>query len=320
MSEIHAASEALLAARGIAASRARGIGVAVQAPVTIGRGEPVDARADARLGRLLDPALVRARTTTRRCWSTARSTLMALGEHWTHWRDVDHLLFVDVGATIELRDRVRRAGPPRRARARRATSGTSGSPATTTCVCRCGNTGCLEAVAGGDALAARPARPAWRRRARPRRRRARARGRAARAAGRPRRGPRPSARCWRECINFFNPGAIVVGGDVAEAHQQLLAGVREAAIGRSLPMATRDLRMGRSRLGDRAGVIGAAVMVIEHVLAPENVDRAGSMPRSSAAGSPLACEAFGLRMPDFDPVAEARRNWTPTGATSRCRR
>jgi hypothetical protein len=38
--------------------------------------------------------------------------------------------------------------------------------------------------------------------------------------------------------------------------------------------ATRDLRMGGTRLGAHAGVIGAAVMVIEHVLAPENVDRA----------------------------------------------
>jgi predicted NBD/HSP70 family sugar kinase len=77
-----------------------------------------------------------------------------------------------------------------------------------------------------------------------------------------------------ECINFFNPGAIVIGGDISEAHQQLLAGVREVAFGRSLPMATRDLRMGCSQLGDRAGVIGAAIMVVEHVLAPETVDRA----------------------------------------------
>ena len=76
-----------------------------------------------------------------------------------------------------------------------------------------------------------------------------------------------------ECINFFNPGAIVIGGDLAEAHQQLLAGVREVAFGRSLPMATRALRMVCSQLGDRAGVIGAAIMVIEHVLAPETIDR-----------------------------------------------
>ena len=29
-----------------------------------------------------------------------------------------------------------------------------------------------------------------------------------------------------------------------------------------------------SELGDRAGVIGAAIMVIEHVLSPDAVDRA----------------------------------------------
>jgi hypothetical protein len=29
-----------------------------------------------------------------------------------------------------------------------------------------------------------------------------------------------------------------------------------------------------SRLGDRAGVIGAAIMVIEHILDPEAIDKA----------------------------------------------
>ena len=77
-----------------------------------------------------------------------------------------------------------------------------------------------------------------------------------------------------ECINFFNPGAIVIGGDLAEAPQQLLAGVREAAIGRSLPMATRDLRMGVAPARRPRGGGRRRRMVIEHVLAPENVDRA----------------------------------------------
>jgi predicted NBD/HSP70 family sugar kinase len=75
-------------------------------------------------------------------------------------------------------------------------------------------------------------------------------------------------------VNFFNPAVIVIGGDVAEAHEQLLAGVREVVYQRSLPLATRHLRVVRSSLRDRAGVIGAAVMVIEHVLSPEAVDRA----------------------------------------------
>jgi predicted NBD/HSP70 family sugar kinase len=75
-------------------------------------------------------------------------------------------------------------------------------------------------------------------------------------------------------VNFFNPGAIVIGGDISDAHQQLLAGVREVIFQRSLPLATGDLRIVPSRLGDRAGVIGAAIMVIEHILDPEAIDKA----------------------------------------------
>jgi predicted NBD/HSP70 family sugar kinase len=139
-------------------------------------------------------------------------------------------------------------------------------------LCRCGNIGCLEAVAGGRALAARlTARGAPASGARDVVRLVREGEplaiQAVRAAG------RHLGEVLAECINFFNPGAIVIGGDLAEAHQHLLAGVREIAFGRSLPMATRALRMVCSQLGDRAGVIGAAIMVIEHVLAPETVDR-----------------------------------------------
>ena len=75
------------------------------------------------------------------------------------------------------------------------------------------------------------------------------------------------------CVNFFNPGVIVIGGDLG-AVQQLLAGVREVTFQRSLPLATRDLRTVASRLGDRAGIIGAAIMVVEEILAPAAIDRA----------------------------------------------
>jgi hypothetical protein len=64
-------------------------------------------------------------------------------------------------------------------------------------------------------------------------------------------------------------------------------------------MATRDLRMGSSQLGDRAGVIGAAIMVIEHVLAPETVDRVIQGYTSSAARrrQPTAGSAARRRQP-----------------------
>jgi predicted NBD/HSP70 family sugar kinase len=75
-------------------------------------------------------------------------------------------------------------------------------------------------------------------------------------------------------VNFFNPSVIVIGGDVVQAQEQLLAGVREVVYQRSLPLATRHLRIVRSQLADRAGVIGAAVMVIERVLSPAAIDTA----------------------------------------------
>jgi predicted NBD/HSP70 family sugar kinase len=74
-------------------------------------------------------------------------------------------------------------------------------------------------------------------------------------------------------VNFFNPAVIVIGGDIAEAHAQLLAGVREGIFSRSLPLATRDLRIVPCRLGDRAGVSGAARTAIEQVLSPAAVDQ-----------------------------------------------
>ena len=76
------------------------------------------------------------------------------------------------------------------------------------------------------------------------------------------------------CVNFFNPRVIVLGGDIGEVHEHLLAGLREVVIQRSLPLATRDLRIVTSQLGDRAGVTGAAIMVIEDILSPERIDRA----------------------------------------------
>jgi hypothetical protein len=50
--------------------------------------------------------------------------------------------------------------------------------------------------------------------------------------------------------------------------------VREVVYRRSLPLATGHLRIVRSALDDAAGVLGAAVMVIEEILAPAAVDAA----------------------------------------------
>jgi predicted NBD/HSP70 family sugar kinase len=197
--------------------------------------------------------------------------IMARGEHWMHWRDTEHFLLIKVGTGIGC-GIVADGQIHRGARGAAGDIGHVRATQSADVVCRCGNVGCLEAVAGGQALADRLTE-----------------------AGEQASGSRDVVRLVQQgnagairmvrdagrtlgevlagTVNFFNPAVIVVGGDIAEAHAQLLAGVREGIFSRSLPLATRDLRIVPCRLGDRAGVIGAAIMVIEHVLSPGAVDR-----------------------------------------------
>ena len=73
-------------------------------------------------------------------------------------------------------------------------------------------------------------------------------------------------------VSLLNPSIIVIGGSLAEAGDPLVAGVREVVYQRSLPLATADLRIVASTSGVRAGIVGAAVLAIEHVLAPDAID------------------------------------------------
>src|SRR5215211_4521561 len=188
--------------------------------------------------------------------------IMARGEHRMHWPETEHLLLIKVGTGIGC-GIVADGHIHRGARGAAGDIGHIRATSREDVICRCGNVGCLEAIAGGQALAQRLAEAGEDA--------ARSRdvvrlvhgGHAGRTLGEVLAGT----------VNFFNPAVIVIGGDIAEAHAQLLAGVREGIFSRSLPLATRDLRIVPCRLGDRAGVIGAAIMAIEHVLSPDAVDR-----------------------------------------------
>lgn len=198
--------------------------------------------------------------------------IMALGEHRVRWREIEHLLFIKVGTGIGC-------GIIAGGHIHRGDKGAAGDIGHIRLshhddvVCECGNTGCLEAVASGRALARRlteagvdagTSRDVVRlvRAGNP------LATRLVREAG------RNLGEVLASCVNFFNPHAIVIGGDIGEVHEQLLAGIREVTFRRSLPLATGDLRTVPSQLGDRAGVIGAATMVTEHVLSPEAIDAA----------------------------------------------
>ncbi|MCK8478802.1 ROK family transcriptional regulator [Microbacterium aurugineum] len=74
-------------------------------------------------------------------------------------------------------------------------------------------------------------------------------------------------------VNLLNPSIIVLGGSIARAGEHLLAGVREIVYRRSIPLATQHLAIVQSQAGDRAAVLGAAIMVAREVLSPASVDR-----------------------------------------------
>ena len=151
-------------------------------------------------------------------------------------------------------------------------------------VCRCGNVGCLEAVAGGGAIGRDGAGAA-------------ADGRSprllvaldqhgtvtaedvARAAsfGDPvavallQLAGRRIGSMLASVVNFFNPSLVVIGGGVANSPDQFLAAIRETVYRRSLPLATRELLIQRSSLGGLAGVIGASSMVVDQVFARDSL-------------------------------------------------
>ena len=88
-------------------------------------------------------------------------------------------------------------------------------------------------------------------------------------------------------VNLLNPSVIVLGGSIARAGEHLLAGVREVVYRRSIPLATQHLAIVQSPTGERAAVLGAAVLVAREVLSPANVDsRVAAAAQGAARATP----------------------------------
>ena len=148
-------------------------------------------------------------------------------------------------------------------------------------ICRCGNVGCLEAVAGGAALARDAIAFAQTGKSNFLTERLDTNGtlsvhdviegathgdnwcvEAITNAG------RQVGRILATLVNFFNPSLIVVGGGVSAAKDLLLASIRETVYRRSLPLATRDLEIRLGDPDDRIGLKGAAEMVLAELFQP----------------------------------------------------
>ncbi|GGS24090.1 ROK family transcriptional regulator [Actinokineospora fastidiosa] len=197
--------------------------------------------------------------------------LMALGEHARCHPDEQHMMVVKVATGIG-------AGLISNGELHRGAVGAAGdlghilAPGAGDAPCRCGNTGCLEAVASGPAVAARLSEAgieattsadvvALVQSGNP------VAGQAVRQAG------RDIGEVLAGCVSLFNPSLIVIGGSLSNAGEMLLAGVREAIYRRSLPLATEHLRIVPSQTADNAAMLGAAAMVVQHALSPVVLDR-----------------------------------------------
>lgn len=250
-------------------SRLRGVTVGVPGPV------------DARTGRVVSPSRMPGWHRVSVVAEMARlgppttvlvdndANLMALGEHTV--APADHMVFVKAGAGIGC-------GVIASSQLHRGSVGAAGDishlpvPGREDVECSCGRNGCLDAVASGAALVrdlnaagidvtsptevvalAGDADPTA--------------TRVLRDAG------RATGELLATVVNFFNPDALVIGGQLGRA-EPFVASVRAAVFERCLPMATENLQVRTSQTGHLAGVTGGARLMIEHLLDPERVNEA----------------------------------------------
>ena len=69
-------------------------------------------------------------------------------------------------------------------------------------------------------------------------------------------------------LNIFNPELLVIGGDFARLGDYAILPIRAALKKHSLGLVNRDMKLKKSTLGQRAGVIGACCIVKEKMLSP----------------------------------------------------
>jgi predicted NBD/HSP70 family sugar kinase len=145
------------------------------------------------------------------------------------------------------------------------------TPAAAGLSCRCGDTGCLEAIAAGWAVVHALQQRGYSVR--------HMRDVAELAhTGDPevRRLIRDSGRHIGEvvaaAVNLLNPKVLVIAGDLAGAYEIFVAGLRETLYGNATAMSTRELEVVQAAHGGHSAVLGTAAMVLEEVLSPRAVD------------------------------------------------
>jgi predicted NBD/HSP70 family sugar kinase len=191
---------------------------------------------------------------------------MALGEYVERGQRDTSLLFIKVGTGIGC-------GIVSHGELHHGMDGAAGDighirlPDHDSTVCACGNTGCLEAVASGAAIA----------------RCLRGEGRDVQTssdvvrlaqAGDPdvmyriRTAGEQIGSVVASLVNFYNPETVIIGGSLAALYDDLLAAIRGVVYQRALPLATRRLRLETTALGWQAGLLGAIELARRSAFSP----------------------------------------------------
>jgi predicted NBD/HSP70 family sugar kinase len=195
--------------------------------------------------------------------------LMAVGEHRTGWPEAGVLVALKVGTVVAC-------GLVVDERVVRGASSMVGEIGHTKIAgvdraCLCGSRGCLNTVAGGLAVAEEIAAQGYdAHTARDVAELANAgvvpAGMAVREAG------RRVGEVMAMVVNLLNPDVVTVWGYLVDAGDQFLVGMQESIYKFALPSSAREVTIARARLGDDAGLRGAALTVIEHALSTDAID------------------------------------------------
>ena len=273
----------LVVAQGIHPEQILGIGVGVPGPVDFARGV------------LVAPPLMPAwenypiRNFFKETFTSAfvvvdnDVNIMALGEQRSgDAANVDHFLVIKIGTGIGC-------GIMASRKIHRGSNGSAGDIGHI-CVdkqgpiCRCGNRGCLEAMAAGPAIAEKAVQAVRDGKSELLRKMMEENQGAltpedVNAACRE--GDEAALEIIRASgqmigdvlaglVNFFNPSHIFITGGIANFGNHLLIAIKRAVLRRSLPLATTNLSINFSRTRSDAGVLGAIMLALEYLFVVED--------------------------------------------------
>jgi predicted NBD/HSP70 family sugar kinase len=165
-------------------------------------------------------------------------------------------------------------------------------------LCRCGQTDCLEAIAGGWAMV-KALRQLGRDVQHVRDVVAIALAGDPEALGMIRDSGRRVGEVLSAAVTLLNPEVVAIGGDLAEAYEPFVAGLRETVYQRSTALSTRQLRIVASTFGEHQGLRGCAAMINELITSEQAVDSA--VAGRTSRGNPTTPHTVPKETPGLTP-------------------